>query len=67
MNQYMQAPTVEQAVFDHGYIFTNNLLSISFTEVKYAKSYDVMISKYDNFKVSKTYTTEKPSLCVYTN
>lgn len=25
MNQYMQAPTVEQAVFDHGYIFTNNL------------------------------------------
>ena len=32
MNQYMQAPTVEQAVFDHGYIFTNNLLSISFTE-----------------------------------
>lgn len=66
MNQYMQAPTVEQAVFDHGYIFTNNLLSISFTEVKYAKSYDVMISKDDNFKVTKTYTTEKPSLGVYT-
>ena len=52
--------------FDHGYIFTNNLLSISFTEVKYAKSYDVMISKDDNFKVTKTYTTEKPSLGVYT-
>ena len=33
MNQYMQAPTVEQAVFDSGFIFTNYLFSIGFTVV----------------------------------
>lgn len=67
MEQFFKAPEVTYSVFDHGYIFTRNVLNIKFTEVKYAKSYDVMISKDDKFEKTKIYKTEKNNLFLSTD
>ena len=52
------------AYFDHGFPIDINELCVTFKKVDYAKSYDVMVSKDNNFKVTKTYTTDKNSLRV---
>lgn len=67
ISQFIQTPEVTYAVFDHGYIFPMNVLSITFSEVKYAKSYEVMVSKDNHFNTTKTYTTDKTSLSVSTD
>lgn len=67
MDQFLKAPEVTSATFDHGYIITMNVLKISFTEVDHAQSYDVMVSKDNNFKTTKIYTTENNSLYVKTD
>lgn len=67
MSQFLKAPEVTKATFDHGYIITRNVLDVTFTAVDHAKSYDVMVSKDNNFKTTKTYTTEKTSLSVSTD
>ena len=58
---------VTKATFDHGYIITRNVLNVTFTAVDHAKSYDVMVSKDNNFKTTKIYTTDKTSLSVSTD
>lgn len=67
MSQFLKAPEVTNATFDHGYIITRNVLNVTFTAVDHAKSYDVMISKDNNFKTTKIYTTDKTSLSVSTD
>ena len=67
MSQFLKAPEVTNATFDHGYIITRNVLSVTFTAVDHAKSYDVMVSKDNNFKTTKIYTTDKTSLSVSTD
>lgn len=64
MSKIFKTPEITSAVFDHGYVITLNLLKINFTEVKYAKSYDVMVSKDDEFKTTKIYKTDKNHLYV---
>ena len=67
LNQFLKAPEITEAKFTHGSIITLNLLTINFSEVNNAKSYDVMISKDDNFKVTKTYTTDTNSFSIKTD
>ena len=64
MNQFFKAPENVDAYFDHGFPIDINELRVTFKKVDYAKSYDVMVSKDNNFKVTKTYTTDKNSLRV---
>ena len=64
MNQFFKAPENVDAYFDHGFPIDINELCVTFKKVDYAKSYDVMVSKDNNFKVTKTYTTDKNSLRV---
>ena len=64
MNQFFKAPENVDAYFDHGFPIDINELCVTFKKVNYAKSYDVMVSKDNNFKVTKTYTTDKNSLRV---
>ena len=64
MNQFFKAPENVDAYFDHGFPIDINELCVTFKKVDYAKSYDVMVSKDNNFKVTKTYTTDKNSLSV---
>lgn len=64
MNQFFKAPENVDAYFDHGFPIDINELCVIFKKVDYAKSYDVMVSKDNNFKVTKTYTTDKNSLRV---
>lgn len=58
MNQFFKAPENVDAYFDHGFPIDINELCVTFKKVDYAKSYDVMVSKDNNFKVTKTYTTD---------
>lgn len=67
MGQFFKVPEVTYSVFDHGYIFPRNVLNIKFTEVKYARSYEVMISKDDKFEKTKIYKTEKNTLFLNTD
>lgn len=67
IDQLFKTPEVTYSVFGHGYIFPRNVLNIKFTEVKYARSYDVMISKDDSFKDTKIYKTEKNTLFLNTD
>ena len=61
MNQFFKAPENVDAYFDHGFPIDINELCVTFKKVDYA---NVMVSKDNNFKVTKTYTTDKNSLRV---